>query len=217
MQTLTEEVIKLAPPDGLFDSTVVRNLFPGRTEGARKVLISRALEAEEILTLKRGLYILRPEYRKSDPHPYTVAAMLHAPSHVSLESALAYHGLIPEAVHQVSSVTSARSRSFETPLGVFTFQRVPARKPRAGVEAVKVSPNAWAFIGTAVRAIADTVYLRKDITWKRDGLSFLSESLRIEEEDLAQLDFSCSVEIEESLHDRRTCEYLSGLKMELNR
>jgi hypothetical protein len=80
-----------------------------------------------------------------------------------------------------------------------------------------VSSNAWAFIATAVRAIADTVYLRKDISWQRDGLSFLNESLRIEEEDLAQLDLSGSDEIEESLHDRRTREYLRGLKRELNR
>ena len=41
-----------------------------------------------------------------------LAASLHAPSHVSLESALAYHGLIPEAVYQVASITVARSREF---------------------------------------------------------------------------------------------------------
>ena len=217
MQTLTEAVLKLAPPGGLFDTTVVRNLFPARSEGARKVLVYRAHDSGEILSLKRGLYILRPEYRKSDPHPYTLAAMLHSPSHISLESALAHHGLIPEAVYQVSSVTLARSRSFETPLGIFTFKRVSARNPRAGVEVVKVSSNAWAFIATAVRAIADTVYLRKHISWQRDGLSFLSESLRIEEEDLVQLDLSCSEEIEQSLQDRRTREYLHGLRRELKR
>jgi len=82
---------------------------------------------------------------------------------------------------------------------------------------VKVSSNAWAFIATAVRAIANTVYLLKDISWQRDGMSFFSEFLRIEEENIAQLDFSCSEEIAESLHDRRTRGYLRGLRKQLNR
>ena len=46
------------------------------------------------------------------------AAAVASPSHVSLESALAHHGLIPEAVQQTSSVTAHRSRSFTTDLGV---------------------------------------------------------------------------------------------------
>ena len=35
VQTLTEAVIRLAPPGGLFDTTVVRYLFPVRSEGDR--------------------------------------------------------------------------------------------------------------------------------------------------------------------------------------
>ena len=106
MQTLTEKIFKLSPPFGLFDGTVVRNLFPDSNEGARKLLIHRAVKTNEIMRLKRGLFILAREYRKSDPHPYVIAAMLHAPSHISLETALSFHGLIPEAVFQVSSVTT---------------------------------------------------------------------------------------------------------------
>jgi hypothetical protein len=215
VQTVTEEVMKLSPPGGLFDTTVVRNLFPDATEGARKVLVHRAVQAGEILRLKPGLYILKKEYRKSEAHPYAVAAMLHWPSHVSVETALSHHGLIPEAVFQVASVTAARSRQFDTPLGLFTFQRVPAQVPIAGVEALKVEGGTWAFVATPLRAIADTVYLHRQVSWNSDGLSFLTESLRIEVDDLASIDFSPGQEIRDSLRDERTRDYLLHLEKEL--
>jgi hypothetical protein len=212
MQNLTERVFKLAPPGGLFDETVVRNLFPDGSDGARALMVHRACRAGEILRLKPGLFVLGPLCRKTGPHPFVVAGVLHAPSHISLESALAHHGLIPEAVYQVSSVTVGRSREFATPLGVFSFRRVPSRVPRAGVEAVQVARNAWAFIASPLRAIADAVYLRKDITWDRNGLGFLTESLRIEEDDLRSLSFAAQRDILDGFRSRRVRAYVEGLK-----
>lgn len=212
MQTLTERVFKLAPPGGLFDETVIHNLFPDSSDGARALLVHRACQTSEILRLKPGLFVLGPPYRKSESHPFVVAGVLHSPSHISLESALAHHGLIPEAVYQVSSVTLGRSREFSTPLGVFSFRRVPACAPRAGVEAMAVARNAWAFIASPLRAIADAVYLNKDITWNRNGLGYLTESLRIEEDDLRSLSFEALDEILDSLCNRRVRAYLEGLK-----
>lgn len=213
MQTLTERVLKLAPPGGLFDETVISNLFPNNASaGARTLLVHRAVQAGEILRLKPGLFVLAQPYRKTEPHPFVLAAGLHAPSHISLESALAWYGLIPEAVYQVSSVTLARSREFTTPLGVFSFRRVPVRLPRAGVEAVEVARNAWAFIATPLRAIADLVYLNKEIAWKRNGLGYLTESLRIEEDDLREMSFHTLDEILESFRCRRVSAYLQELK-----
>jgi hypothetical protein len=215
MQTLTEKVLRLSPPGGLFDETVVRNLFPDRSEAARKVLVHRAAAKDEIIRLKPGLFLLSPEYRKSHPHPFVVAAALHSPSHVSLESALSHHGLIPEAVYQVSCVTSFRSRTFHTPIGVFTFSRVPVKKPRAGVIATRIDSKSWVFIASPVRAIADLVYLNKQITWEKDGLSFLTESMRIERETLEQISFDNMIAICEKLRDRRTQHYLTRMHKEL--
>ncbi len=212
MQTLTNRVFKLMPPGGIFDATVIAYLFPDASPGARALLVHRAVQAGEILRLKPGLFVLAPPYRKTEPHPFVLAACLHAPSHVSLESALSHHGLIPEAVYQVSSVTVARSREFATPLGMFSFQRVPALAPRAGVQAVEVARNAWAFIASPLRAIADLVYLNKPVTWGGNGMGYLTESLRIEEEDLRTLSFEALDEILESLRSRRVCAYLQGLK-----
>jgi hypothetical protein len=217
MQTLTEKVYKLAPPGGLFDKTVVRNLFPDLSSGARKILVFRAVNRGEVWRLKPGVYSLTDEYRKSAPHPFVVAGVLHAPSHISLESALAYHGLIPEAVYQVTSVTSRRGRIFRTPLGTFSFQRVPALNPSSGVKAVRIGEQGWAFIASPVRAIADLVYLRKGVFWNRDGLDFLTDSLRIEEEELKKIRFKDYNEIHESIRSRRTRDYLAGLREALER
>jgi hypothetical protein len=196
--------------------TAVRNFFPDASEGACRVHAHRAVSAGEVIRLKPGMFLLQPAFRRSEPRPYMVAALLHAPSHVSIETALSYHGLIPEAVYQVASVTAARSRTFATPIGRFTFQRVPARDPRAGVQAVKLGRDGWAFVASALRAIADLVYLRPSVSWPRDRLRLLTDSLRIEEENLARLDLSQCEEIQASLGSLRVREYLDGLRNELD-
>lgn len=212
MQTLTEKVFKLSPPFGLFDGIVVRNLFPDSTEGSRKLLINRAVKAREVLRLKRGLFILAQEYRETTPHPYTVAALLHAPSHISFETALAFHGLIPEAVYQVASVTTSRSREFDTPLGYFTFYRVPLANPRSGVESIKLDEASWVFIATPLRAIVDLLYLRDEVSWDEHGLEFLTESLRIDADDLQTLDFTWYPEIVDGLRNKRVTTFLIEMK-----
>jgi len=212
MQTLTEKTHRLAPPGGLFDDSVVRNLFPDASEGAKKLLVHRALKHGEVLRLKPGHYCLAPEYCESNAHPFVVAAVLHSPSHVSLESSLAHHGLIPEAVFTVSSVTSMRSRVFDTPLGRFSFQRVPFTSPRTGVEAIEVARGSWAFVATPPRALADLIYLRKNVRWESDGLAFLIESMRIEEEDLSEIITESFEEVLAGLRNKRVRTYLSELK-----
>jgi len=216
MQTLTENVMRLDPPGSLFDEAVLHNLFPHATPGAKKLLVHRSLKHGEVLRLKPGIYCLAPEFRKSHTHPFAVAATLHSPSHVSLESALAWHGLIPEAVAQVSSVTVSRSRIFDTPLGTFSFQRVPCAAPRAGVRAVKLDANSWAFVAMPLRAIADLVYLRKEISWDRDGLGFLTDSMRMEADELRELPTEEYASVHDSMRNLRTKRYLEGLKKEMS-
>lgn len=217
MQNLTEKIFRLSPPGGIFDETVIRNVFSDKSEGARKLLVYRAVSAGEIIRLKPGLFLLAPEFRRTDPHPFVIAAALHSPSHVSLESALSHHGLIPEAVFQVASVTVFRSRTYETPVGVFVFERVPADDPKAGVRAIKVDGRSWAFVATPLRAIADLVYLRKRVRWERDGLAFLTESMRMETDDLRKMSFEDLEAVAASIHDRRTVAYLRGMHKDLTR
>lgn len=213
MQTLTERMFELQPPGGIFDDTAIYNASPQLGVGARRLLLHRAVASGEVLRLKPGVYCLAARLRRTQPHPFVLAAMLHHPSQISFETALAYHGLIPEAVHRIASSTNQRSRSFATPLGHFEFRRVPTKELRAGVRVTQVE-GGWAFVATPLRALADLLYQRREVSWPRDGLRFLTESLRIELDDLAVDDVE---EVAPSINNKRVRRYLEGLHAELGR
>ena len=215
MNALTQQIYLLSPPGGLFDLSVVCNLFPDLSPGARNILVHRAIESGEAQQLKRGLYVLSKPFRKIHPHPFAVAPMLYAPSTISLESALSYHGLIPEAVYQTTSTTLKRSLSFETSLGDFVFQTVPSSNRLAGVESIKLDKHFWAFVATPFKAIADLIYLRKEVDWTTDGMAFLTESMPIESDDLFAMSLAVADEIIESIRNKRTQEYMRQLSEEL--
>ncbi len=216
MQALTQRVFALAPPGGVFDQTVIRNLFPDVSEAARLLLLHRALQRGEVLRLTRGLYCLAESYRRNHPHPFVVAALLCFPSHVSFESSLSHHALIPEAVYGVSSATLRRTREYDTPLGHFTFTRVPVGDPTAGVRAVRLDRQSWGFVASPLRAVADLIYVRRQVAWKTDGIAFLTDSMRIDREDLQSLPFDDFEEIHASFRNRRVREFLSGMRQELS-
>ena len=58
--------------------------------------LSRWVTAGKVYQLRRGLYSLAPPYQKVVPHPFLVANRLQPGSYISLQSALAYYGLISE-------------------------------------------------------------------------------------------------------------------------
>lgn len=64
-------------------------------------------------------------YRKTEPHPFLVANRLVRGSYVSLHSALAHHGLIPEHVPVITSLTTGRPQQRENPFGSFEYHHCP--------------------------------------------------------------------------------------------
>ena len=215
MKGLTQRVFELSPPGGIFDETVISNLYPDRSQGARNALIHRAVSSGEILRLRPGLFCLAESYRRSGPHPFVVAAALLSPSHVSFETSLWHHGLIPEAVREVASATLERSRRYDTPMGAFSFHRVPETSPRAGVKHVEIEPGSWVFVAEPLRSIADLVYIRRQVSWERDGLDFLTSSMRMEADELRGIPWQLFDEIRGSIRSRRVRAYLDGLRQVL--
>ena len=80
-----------------------------------KVQLSRWTKSGKLIKLRNNIYLLSENFRKVDIYEPHIASVLKKPSYISLEKAFEYHGLIPEAVYQVASVTSVRSRAFTTP------------------------------------------------------------------------------------------------------
>lgn len=89
-----------------------------------KVQISRWEKSGKIIQLKRGFYILSDEYRKIVVHPQYIASVLKTPSYISLEKALEYYNLIPEAVHTYTSVTAKRSARYASKFGIFEYRHI---------------------------------------------------------------------------------------------
>ncbi|WP_457748767.1 type IV toxin-antitoxin system AbiEi family antitoxin domain-containing protein, partial [Sulfurimonas sp.] len=80
------------------------------------------LKNKGILTaLKSGLYLYNPVYDEALVSKEIIANLLLGPSYISFDYALWYHGLIPESVHEIQSATTKRSKSYNTPFGVFSY------------------------------------------------------------------------------------------------
>ena len=120
--------------------------------------LSRWVKGGRLLQLRRGLYALAPPYRKVTPHPFVVANRLVRGSYVSLQSALAYHGLIPEHVPVTTSMTTGRPQRRENPLGSFEYHHV-RKDLLTGYRLESVGDGQEALVATPAKALADLVGL----------------------------------------------------------
>jgi hypothetical protein len=55
---------------------------------------------------------------------WLAANLIYQPSCISLETALSYYSMIPEAVYTVTSVTTKKTNRFETPAGIFSYSKL---------------------------------------------------------------------------------------------
>ena len=144
--------------------------------------LSGWVNAGKIRQLRRGLYTLAPPFQKTAPHPFLVANRMVSGSYVSLQSALAYHGLIPEYVPVTTSVTTQRHGEWKTPVGHFTYRHIQVTL-FFGYQYTKVNDGQHAFVASPEKALLDLVYLQPD----GDDLAYL-ESLRLQNLDQLRVD-----------------------------
>lgn len=92
---------------------------------------------------------------------FFAANELYKPSYISLESALSWYGFIPEGVFQVTSCSSRKTQSFETPLGSFSYRHV---KPALFFGYQLEEWNNYHFaIAEPEKSVIDYLYLHHDI------------------------------------------------------
>jgi predicted transcriptional regulator of viral defense system len=121
--------------------------------------LSRWTRASKLYQLRRGVYALAPPYQKVKPHPFVVANALVRGSYVSLQSALAHQGLIPEYTPVVASVTAKRPGRWKTPLGEYEFRHCQTEWLH-GYERLEVSDGQWAFVAAPEKALLDLIHLQ---------------------------------------------------------
>jgi len=136
--------------------------------------LSRWVRSGRLHQLRRGLYAVAPPYRRVTPHPFVVANRLVRGSYVSLQSALAFHGLIPEHVPVTTSVTTGRPQRRENPFGSFEYHHVSPTL-LDGYRLETLAGGQEALVATPAKALADLVRLVPGA----DSPAYLSE-LRLE-------------------------------------
>ena len=110
-----------------------------------------------LVRLRQGLYAF-PEYRDKPEFAVYFAGRIYTPSYISLHSALAFYGLIPESVLQITSVTSLKTAVFKNGFGEYSYQSVRADlmfgyEPRPSADG-----RATAY-ATREKALLDLLYL----------------------------------------------------------
>ncbi len=159
MKLLTELV--LARCEKSFFSRIELALWVEGSTNRRDALLKRAMSAGEVVRIRRGLYMLAPPFQRVAPNPLELAQHVYGPSYIGLESALSFHGWIPEAVYTVASVSLNRSRVFDTSVGRFDFVRVPQVCFFSGVKRLELlGGNGSILVSSPLKALADMVYVQ---------------------------------------------------------
>ena len=210
MQTLTEIALEKAHR-GVFTHAEAAG-WVGGSPDRQYSLLKRALAAGEVLRLHRGLYCLAAKSQARKPDPLVLAQRIYGPSYISLESALSYHGWIPEATYAVTSTSLARSCEVETPLGHFSYSRVPQATLYTELARVENDDGTSFLLASPLKALADYVYIHH-CDWVSSHP--LRESLRIEPGSLAELTPAGFDRLLANYASRRVRRFLQGLRKDV--
>ena len=142
-----------------------------------------------IIRLKRGLYVVNPEYTGKRLSNELIANHLYAPSYVSMSTALRYYGLIPEAVYVNQSMTVKHSRSFQTPIGNYDYKCISREAFAVGVRTEHVADYAF-LIASPEKALCDLIAnsSKVNLRYMKDVENYLENDIRMDMEEFMKFD-----------------------------
>lgn len=76
-----------------------------------------------IKKIRQGFYIFS-DLEINEQTLFIIANRIHGPSYISLEMALSFYGLIPEAVYGITSVTTQKTKTLKTSIGNFNYRHI---------------------------------------------------------------------------------------------
>lgn len=155
------ELLDAVGGEPLFETGVLLVGDVDRADVTRQ--LSRWVASGKLVQLRRGLYAFAGSLARGlrNLGPYEIANRLVPGSYVSLSSALARAGLVPEYVPVTTSITTARPARYVTPLGTFVYRHVKSEM-FWGYETVDLGPGVRAFAAVPEKALIDVLYLEHD-------------------------------------------------------
>jgi len=153
-----------------------------------------------IKPLAGGYYILA-DRAVNEMYLFMVANKIYGPSYISLESALAYYEVIPESVLGVTSVSSRKTKQYESAWGVFSYRSVKTQY-MIGYQVIENTPGNKFKIAYLEKALLDYLYLNSEIL---SGADF--EELRWNRTQLHDLLDHSIFATYVKLFDKRALEY----------
>lgn len=145
--------------------------------------LSRMVQEGKYIPIVKGLY----ETDKNIPG-YLLAGSIYGPSYLSFEFALAYHGLIPEAVYTFTSATfeKRKKKRYETAFGTFIYRDIPSEAYSYGLEIKRENEYSY-ILASPEKALCDQLYKTKPIANYKELENLLFDDLRIDELEFARL------------------------------
>ena len=166
---------------------IVESLYPDLKSSNKKVAWLE--KSGYLIRLKRGLYVVNPEYTGKMLSNELIANHLYAPSYVSMSTALRYYGLIPEAVYVNQSMTIKHSRSFQTAVGVYDYKYISREAFAVGVRSVLMADYAF-LIASPEKALCDLIAnsSKVNLRYMKDVENYLENDIRMDMEEFIKFD-----------------------------
>jgi predicted transcriptional regulator of viral defense system len=99
------------------------NQIYARYEDFDKNNLTRWIHKNLLLRLRQGFYAF-PEYTGQPNFSFFVSNYIYRPSYASLHTALVFYGIIPEAITQITAVSSLKTTDFQNAFGQFSYLKV---------------------------------------------------------------------------------------------
>lgn len=216
MSTLTDILADNGYVDHILTERQIASVLKG-SDSRRYALVNRALKDGSLTRLKRGTYALGPSHRSTPLHPFAIAQAILPGSYISMETALSYHGWIPEAVYETISITPKRKtvKYHHEKFGQFSFVPLAHHKYKLLQNVTRHKAGTqMVLIAEPLRALMDMVAYRKkawtDIYW-------IERSLRVELTNLIDLKAKEFWSLERVYKHKRVRLFLKELKTEIER
>lgn len=136
-----------------------------------------------IKSIKQGVYLLSEDLGFRPYSKEILANLIYGPSYISLETALANYGFIPERVEATTSICLGRGKSFSTPVGDFEYHNIKKSIYPFGVGLKEVFEGFFCQYAMPEKALLDFVHIKENkgiFKNQEEYFDFICDSYRLD-------------------------------------